>query len=146
MRQQMLRHFSRPSLAALAAAALVLAGCATPGEISAGLGEEFILSVGQSAGISGEGLRITFNEVVSDSRCPSDVTCIWQGEVSCRVEIEYAGSSYPMVLTQPGLTAAPSQKDFEAYRFGFSVDPYPESRKEIRPEDYRLNLIVDRIG
>ena len=53
------------------------------------LGQEFFLHTGESTLIEGEKLHIKFLEVVADSRCPRGVTCVWKGEVSCLVEIEY---------------------------------------------------------
>ena len=121
------------------------AGCTgTSSEVRASLGQESSLSIGQSAVIEEEGLTLKFTEVVGDSRCPKDVVCFWQGEVSCGIEIAYSGSQYRMVLTQPGLTSEPSTKTFQQYRLTFSVDPYPESGKKIRPGDYRLRLTVDK--
>jgi hypothetical protein len=38
------------------------------------LGQEFTLSIGQNAAITGENLTIKFAEVISDSRCPQGVT------------------------------------------------------------------------
>ncbi len=43
------------------------------------LGEEFELAVHQTAQITDENISITFQEVLEDSRCPVDVTCIWAG-------------------------------------------------------------------
>ena len=37
-------------------------------------------------------LKITFKEVITDSRCPSDVTCIWEGEAKIKVVIETNGN------------------------------------------------------
>ncbi len=38
-----------------------------------------------------DGLRIQFLEVVEDSRCPSDVTCVWAGRIIIAVRIWYQG-------------------------------------------------------
>jgi len=38
--------------------------------------------------------QIKFAEVLSDSRCPSDVTCVWAGEAKVRVEIYKNGQFY----------------------------------------------------
>ncbi len=131
----------------LLGALLLPAGCAgAGGEVTASLGQEISLSIGETALIEGEELRLKFTEVVGDSRCPKDIYCFWQGEVSCGVEVTYSGDRYQMVLTQPGLTAEPSVKTFQQYHLTFSVDPYPESGKEIRQKDYRLNLTVDKVS
>ena len=96
----------------LAAALLVawLPGCSSGLDaVAAALGEEFSLSIGQSASIEGEYLEIKFLEVTEDSRCARDVTCIQAGWVRCSVDLVRSNPSYGtvpdrMVLNQPGLT------------------------------------------
>ena len=41
--------------------------------------QPFDLRAGQSAVVPG-GLKVTFDRVVSDSRCPIDAICVWAGE------------------------------------------------------------------
>ena len=122
-----------------------IVGCGSPSEeITADLGEKVIIKIGQNVSIAGEELSIKFVDVVADSRCPTGVTCIWQGEVTCLVDITYAGSAYAKVLTQSGLTGEPAKSDFESYEIAFSVDPYPQAGKEIKDEDYRLLVEVNK--
>lgn len=126
--------------------ALVAAAACAPevGAKTVSLGDRFSLAVGQSASIDGEDLAIKFIDVIADSRCPSDVVCIWQGEVACLVEITYSGTGQQMVLTYPGLTQEPSEAEFSSYQFAFSVEPYPEAGKEIEKSEYRLNLLITK--
>ena len=44
------------------------------------------MSVGETKEING--LRITLNEIVEDSRCPSDVQCIWAGRLVANVTLK----------------------------------------------------------
>lgn len=37
--------------------------------------------------ITVDGLNITFNKVLEDSRCPEDVTCIWAGRAKVQVTV-----------------------------------------------------------
>jgi hypothetical protein len=129
----------------LVTALIATAACAP--EVDArtvALGDSFSLAVGQSASIEGEDLAIKFIDVVADSRCPSGVQCIWQGQVACLVEITYSGTGQQTVLTYPGLTQEPSETQFGSYQFTFSVDPYPEAGKEIEKSQYRLNLLITK--
>ncbi|RJO62520.1 MAG: hypothetical protein C4542_03530 [Dehalococcoidia bacterium] len=59
-------------LAALALALLLTPAC-KPGKQVVGLGQEFRLSPGQQASISGEDFNIEFVRVTEDSRCPTGV-------------------------------------------------------------------------
>jgi len=134
-------------LLCILALVLSLSGCANRSiEVNANLGKEFTLSIGQSATIAGENLRIRFAEVLEDSRCPRDVICIWAGRVSCIVELTYAGSSYRMALTEPGLTDEYSKERYEGYEITFHVIPYPEAGEKISRDTYRLQLIVSRLA
>lgn len=49
--------------------------------VEAALQTEVTLEPGQTAVFDG-GLRVTFEEVVGDSRCPLDVTCLWAGDAT----------------------------------------------------------------
>ena len=46
------------------------------------LAESFKLRVGQTAAITGTNVRVKFDRVVADSRCPIDVQCVWAGSAS----------------------------------------------------------------
>ena len=106
------------------------------------LGVEFSLNIGQSTSVEGENLQIKFLGIIGDSRCPKGATCVWQGEVSCAVEITYHESLHNVVLTQPGLTDKPSSKTFKEYEITFQVEPYPEVTKTISKNEYQLILTV----
>ena len=60
---------------------LLLAACShvTPQAVGIVPGEDFTLSVAESAALPGDGL-LEFAQVVSDSRCPVDVQCVWAGD------------------------------------------------------------------
>ena len=124
---------------------ILISGCtAQTSQITADLGEQINIALGQSASITGEEFEIKFVEVVDDSRCPDGATCIWEGEVTCLVDITYSGSLYRKALTQPGLTEEYSRSDFKDYEIIFNVEPYPEVKTEIRDSAYRLKLKIDK--
>lgn len=99
-----------------------------PGIAAAGIGETADL---------GDGLTIRPLEVIEDSRCPSDVTCVWAGRLRLRAAISGVSGESELTLGEPLATprgavlfaiAKPSAwaewPDAElgprpAYRFGF---------------------------
>ncbi len=124
---------------------LLSSGCVgRAGEITANLGQEVELRIGQTVSVEGEQFEVNFVEVVNDSRCPEGATCIWQGEVSCIVEITYFESLYHKTLTQPGLTQEASRDLFEEYSITFNVRPYPELGRDIKTDEYRLQLVIGK--
>lgn len=123
----------------------IMSSCNTsPGVKRVNLDREFTLAIGESAGIEDQNMEITFLQVLEDSRCPRNVTCIWAGRVSAAVEITGSQPGYKMVLTQPGLSGQPATETYKEYEFAFNVTPYPESGKQIASEEYRLNLTVSK--
>jgi hypothetical protein len=71
--------------------------------------------------------------------------CIWEGRVSCVVELVKTGSLYQMVLTEPGLTDEYTKERYEDYEIAFHVTPYPETGKQIAKDTYRLHLIISKL-
>jgi hypothetical protein len=122
---------------------LILAGCGAPADIYANPGVTFTLAIGQSASLNGEDLVIRFADVIGDSRCAAGVVCIWAGEASCLVKIDYADKTFEKVLTQPGATE-PAQTDFADYTIAFDLKPYPQAGDQIQDKEYRLDLDISR--
>ncbi len=114
------------------------------GNIHASLGEEFTLPAGKTADITGEDLSIKFVEVISDSRCPTGVECVWAGEAKSQMLITLSGSSSEIVLTISGGTSSTAQEVFNQYTFNFTLNPYPEIGQEIAPSDYELVMTVTK--
>lgn len=121
--------------------AAVFSGC-SKSDITASLGQEFTLPAGDRVEIKEEGLFITFLEVAGDSRCPSDVICVWMGEAKCRLSVEYKGSSHPLELVAGG--TLDNKQAFNEYTIEFNLQPYPVSTQQIAPEDYYLVMTVSR--
>ena len=123
---------------------LLTLSCVASNETKIYLGEEFSLKSGQIAVISGENLKIEFIEVTEDSRCPKGVTCVWEGRVSCLVEITYRESSHSLVLTEPGSTNFPPEQSFQEYKLAYHIEPYPEAGIDIAKDEYLLHLKISK--
>ena len=50
-------------------------------------GREFKLRAGQQVTVKGTKLRIRLIAVENDSRCPSDVTCVWAGNAAVQLQL-----------------------------------------------------------
>jgi uncharacterized Zn finger protein len=108
------------------------------------IGEEFSLHIGETATVKGEDVRIRFLEISEDSRCPRDVTCIWEGRATANIEVSRGDISQKVDLIVPGLTDTPVKQQLEEYEFVFRILPYPESEVQISPGDYRLILTINK--
>ena len=123
-------------------ALIPMAGCSNKKiTVTAGVGEVFTIGINQSAQITGEDMTIKFDEVIGDSRCPQNVTCVWQGVASSRITINYQGTDYSIVLNMPGLTDK-AEETFAHYTLTYNLNPYPREGEKISPKEYRLTLTV----
>lgn len=129
------------ALVALLAAALGCTHTAPPSATpTVQLGQRFTLRSGGSAAIAGTPAKISFERILSDSRCAIDVTCIRAGEASAwfRLEAE-RGRSDTLTLDSDRNTTGVAG----GYRVTLlSVSPAPRSTVRIDPRDYVVEISV----
>jgi hypothetical protein len=121
----------------------VTAACG-PAPVSAGLGQQFMLYAGKTAVITGEKLKIVFQEVTEDTRCPYGVECPTAGNAKCMMLITYSNSQTSMTFTQEGTDD--NFIDFNVFKITYQLQPYPVSTDKIKAGDYRLRITVTRQG
>ena len=54
-------------------------------------GDTAAIGLGESTLLPAAGVSVTYVALVSDSRCPTGVTCVWEGDAAVRVEMESLG-------------------------------------------------------
>jgi hypothetical protein len=106
--------------------------------------QEFELSPGQSALVGSEPLKITFEKIAADSRCPPEVQCVWEGDAVARVTAA-TGTQAPMSYDLHTNTGFATQADHGAYRIRLSaVAPGPHAGVTIDPAAYVITLLVTK--
>lgn len=104
------------------------------------LGAGFKLRVGGVASIAGEKLRVEFQELLSDSRCPVGVVCVWAGEAKIRVRIERPPDA-PAELDLS--TRVPAK--YLSYELQLvNVAPAPVAGNEADPSEYCAEIRIAR--
>ena len=105
---------------------------------------EVTLRYGEDRQLDNSVLRVTFAQVVEDSRCPVDVVCVWAGNAV--VEIGIAAGMGPTVPLQINATMAPRYVDWNGVRVTvLELTPVPRSDSPIKPEDYSVKLRLESI-
>jgi hypothetical protein len=110
---------------------------------SATLDQPFVLRVGQSATVAGEGLTVSFQAVPSDSRCPTGVQCVWAGNAVVQVVLSKDGKAFGAELNT---SLEPTSVDYLNYNVALvSLAPYPSSKGgPISQSQYRATFVVTR--
>ena len=135
------------SLSALVAcsSATGLARCAggsTGTAVCARLGEEFDLRINETAYVADTRLSIHVVAVPEDSRCPTDVVCVWAGNarvsLALREGTNAAGGDVNSTVQPRAVT-----------RFGYTVElidvrPGPVSGQPLPMEAYIIRLVARR--
>lgn len=105
------------------------------------------LRIGQPVVLAEEDLTLQLTEV-KDSRCPSQVQCIWAGYATVTLAIAQPGSEpVSLVLGTPGLhkSQSPNDASYRAYRFTLrSLEPSPATAEAVSVELYRAEVLVEK--
>jgi hypothetical protein len=113
--------------------------------ISARLGQEFDVRIGETAAIGDEPLTVVFEQVVEDSRCPANTTCVWAGTAVVRLGLRVGDTARGTVNLQT-LPEVGAEGVFQKYRLRLvRLAPTPRDSSRIPVEQYVLTLIVSRL-
>jgi hypothetical protein len=128
-------------LCAVAAAS----GCATVEPvIVAEPGVAFSVPLGKTATINGDGTKITFTRVAADSRCPTDVTCVWEGEAQIEIRISRTGSPDETTLLRIHAGSGGEIASGNLVIRFVGLTPVPRQADGNAPRPYVAELIVNR--
>ena len=128
---------------------------ASASPVTGTINQEVNLAPGQSVAVANTDLTVTFQAVVSDERCPSDVECAASGPVTISLSVQEGdGASTDFTLQTftdqngrspnvqfEGVTNRAEVGDYliQVLR----VTPYPKNlTTKIDPSEYRIGLLV----
>lgn len=103
-----------------------------------------VLRAGETASNDDGSVKITFIEVVEDSRCATGVECVWAGQVKVLLEVALGTEIQQYTLT----TGTLLEGDTDSIIIGgynitlTQVDPYPLFEQLTNPANYRINLDI----
>jgi hypothetical protein len=114
----------------------------SPAGPTVSLNEQFTLSPGRSASVSGTSLRVEFLRVSGDSRCPTDALCIQGGDAIVHLRVVETSAAEYELHTGDATRAAVTHGSFRIQLV--QLQPYPFSSRTIDPSDYQATLAVTR--
>jgi hypothetical protein len=110
------------------------------------LGNQFNLKVDQTITVKPDNIIVKFLSVTEDSRCPSDVVCVWAGQVSILINVTKNGENLGDITLTLGVSNPDlAVKNVSGYNVKVvAVNPYPISTHKIEPSEYIVTLIVSK--
>lgn len=101
----------------------------------------FALGVGEEAEVAPR-TKLRFDRIVSDSRCPVGVQCVWAGEVRIALSLSAPGGSQSVELSEKDNTAKLQSFDIEYLSFDLCPADKPDgvlsrecARIKVTPSD-----------
>jgi len=81
-----------------------------------------------------KGIKIKFVDLIEDSRCPTDTTCVWAGNAKISVQLSKNGKKKILEMNS-GMS--PKTVQFEGYDITLTkLTPAPASNIRIRKDGY----------
>jgi hypothetical protein len=105
-------------------------------------GTRVVLAPGEARPIPETDSTLTFVRVVADSRCPTGVTCIREGDAAVLVRIDVRGSAATDLTLH---TSGPAPREGAVDNILVTlldVSPYPREDHSPRADEYRATLLI----
>ena len=130
--------------------ALLLLACnSSPTDPSSSLAirdATIVLPFGSSSQVNSD-LRVSFAQVVEDSRCPASVVCVWQGNGAIRLDITTGHGAQSITLNTAAGTGFPHDASAAGYTFTLvELAPQRQTPDRIEAQQYRATIRVTRVS
>ena len=109
------------------------------------LNEPFLLCFGSTATQTGQNFKVKFDDLVEESRCPTDVVCVWAGRTSVALVFTHEGSSETDTVGLGDFTGTSfsDSTSFAGYKIRLlEVLPAPVSTAQPAEADYKVKLLI----
>lgn len=105
------------------------------------LDKEFKIKINSQAVIQNEAIKITFNKVLEDSRCPKGARCAWAG--NARVSLTLAKNSDQKIVELDNYEGKTSV-EYQGCEIKFvDLAPYPDAHKSAKGDPV-VTLLVSK--
>jgi len=115
--------------------------------VNTDLNVPFTLKIKQTTAIDTQNLKITFLNITEDSRCPSDVQCVWEDQAKVQINVLQDNNN---IMTF-NLTKRAGHDELSVLNIGRyaitlkNVETYHVSTKKIENRDYSIVLKVKKV-
>jgi hypothetical protein len=128
--------------------ALLMVGCGdsspTDPVLPLDIREPVTLSFGTERQLNSS-LKVSFAQLVEDSRCPQSVVCVWQGNGAIRLDVTTPAGFQPVKLNTVGHEPFPNQATALGWTFTLlKLEPERKTPDPVPPLLYRATIQVTR--
>ena len=109
------------------------------------VGQEFSIKFSQRLKLEGEDFVVKFTGVPQDSRCPTNVNCVWAGNAEVSLAVNHDKCTAMITLNTHSTSGTGNESKAGGFRVKLiKLEPYPHSEKKISQGDYTATLIVTK--
>ena len=130
---------TRRGMLALLAATIAACSPDAPSQTRSDLPATLVLEPGVAVAVAGTDLELRLIKIVSDSRCPRDVTCVWAGEVLVRFSVRSGNTPAMEHEVVAGNNVRVGAYLIEVQK----VEPEPVENQKISPREFRVTVRVE---
>lgn len=111
------------------------------------LGSPFVLRPGQVYQDCTGQLSMTMLRVETDSRCPANANCVWEGNAEVVFIFRNGDEETEFTMdTNASMRSSENEKEVFGYYFILKgLTPYPDTSFQIKQKDYRAEVIITKI-
>ncbi|MCB0733511.1 MAG: hypothetical protein H6608_06615 [Flavobacteriales bacterium] len=103
-------------------------------------GKNTVIQLQHTASIARK-FSISFDTLYTDSRCPTGVMCVWEGDAHIGLTIQHRKNHHTISLHTSPMFQMDTTINEVTYRLD-SIQPYPVHGESIDPTKYRAFLTV----
>ncbi len=114
--------------------------------VQAKLDTPITLTFNRIASVEDEKILIEFADLTEDSRCPVNVTCVWEGQVTVALNISIDDTASGSIsLTSRAGHEELALADINGYSIRLAKVEPPKTQDEIDFSEYIITLIISKI-
>ena len=108
------------------------------------LDRDFKIKYGQELTVKGEDLKVKFVSLLDDSRCPANVTCIWEGDAHIQIGVRRANAEESKMELHTNARFNQAGK-YQRYVIRLvALDPYPGTEAGKERSDYIATIRINK--
>lgn len=117
----------------------------SPVDVAVSVPDSVFVSVNEMLTLENVDLKITFDSVLTDSRCPLGVQCVWEGNAEIQFDLLLENSVQHIIKLNTNPTFRQDTVIHGVSIRLIELKPYPVYNEEQKYSDYKAKLLITKI-